>query len=378
MGIWAETVAAVAAALAIVGTGCVLATTIVAARFARRLRGPVGAVVPEAATVLKPLYGAEPRLADNLRSFRDQQWPAPIQIVAGVHSESDGALAALAPLGASIDTIVDPRSHGANAKVGNLINMTSGIDHDLIVLSDSDIAAPADYLARVAATLAGPGVGAVTCAYAGRGDEGFWSVLGAAGLSYHFLPSVLLSVALETGDVCMGSTIAMRRTTLDAIGGFERFADILADDHAIGVAVRDLGLKVVLAPVIVTHASAEASFAELARHELRWAATVRDLNPVGYVGLVVTHPLPFALLVAALAPGWASLSLVAAAIFVRLLAAVVIDRMLGRVTAPRWLLPIRDLLSFAIFVASFFVRQVEWRDARLAMRKAGRIEIKRA
>lgn len=378
MGSWAGWIAAIASTLAVVGIGWVLAAAIVAARFGRRLRAPIAPVVPEPATILKPLYGAEPRLSDNLQSFRDQHWSAPVQIVAGVQSGDDGALTALRPFGAAIDTVIDPRRHGANAKIGNLINMTPAIRHDLIVMSDSDIAAPTDYLARVAATLAEPGVGAATCAYAGRGDGGIWSVLGAAGSSYHFLPSVLLSVALRAGDVCMGSTIAMRRDTLDRIGGFDRFADILADDHAIGAAVRELGLSVAIAPVIVTHASAESSIGELVRHELRWAATVRDLNPAGYVGLVLTHPLPFALIAAALAPGWAMLALVATTIAVRIVAARAIDHMIGRRTAPRWLLPLRDLLSFAIFVASFFVRQVRWRDAELAMRKAGRIEIKRA
>ena len=378
MGSGAGWVAATAAALAIVGIGWVLAAAFVAARFGRRLRAPRFAVAPEPATILKPLYGAEPRLGDNLRSFQDQRWPAPVQIVAGVQSGSDGALPALHAFGDSIDTVIEPRRHGANAKIGNLINMTSAIRHDLVLLSDSDIAVPSDYLDRVAATLAGPGVGAATCAYAGRGDSGIWSVLGAAGISYHFLPSVLLSVALRTGDVCMGSTIAMRRETLERIGGFARFADILADDHAIGAAVRELGQSVAIAPVIVTHASAERSLGELVRHELRWAATVRDLNFGGYVGLILTHPLPFALLAAALAPGWATLALVAAAVGARLGAAQVIDRMVGRKTAPRWLLPLRDLLSFGVFVTSFFVRSVSWRDTQLAMRKAGRIEIKRA
>ncbi|MBX9860225.1 MAG: bacteriohopanetetrol glucosamine biosynthesis glycosyltransferase HpnI [Sphingomonas sp.] len=378
MGSWTGWIAAIASALAIAGIGWVLAAAIVAARFGRLLRAPSASVAPEAATILKPLYGAEPKLGDNLRSFCDQRWSAPVQIVAGVQSGDDGALAALHPFGAAIDTVIDPRIHGANAKIGNLINMTPAIRHDLIVLSDSDIAAPTDYLTRVAATLAEPGVGAATCAYAGRGDCGIWSVLGAAGISYHFLPSVLLSVALRTGDVCMGSTIAMRRDTLERIGGFDRFADILADDHAIGAAVRELGLSVAIAPVIVTHASAERSFAELARHELRWAATVRDLNPAGYVGLVLTHPLPFALIAAGFAPGWPSVALVATAVAVRIASARAIDKMVGRTTAPRWLLPLRDLLSFAIFVASFFVRQVRWRDTELAMRKAGRIEIKRA
>lgn len=378
MGGWAFWLAGAAGALAVLGLACIVAQTLLVHQFARRLRVPPLQVLPRPTTILKPLYGDEPYLAANLASFRDQYWGAPVQIITGIHTPDDRAAIAATALGEDVELVVDTRRHGANAKIGNLINMAGSARHDIIILSDSDIAVPPDYLARVIAVLDEPGVGAVTCAYTGRGDNGFWSTLGAAMLSYHFLPGVLMSLALRTGDVCMGSTIAMRRDTLDRIGGFERFADILADDHAIGVAVRELGLRVEVAPVLVTHASAEKSFGALIRHELRWAATVRDLNPAGYAGLVITHPLPFALLAAVLAPGWPAAMLVAGAIGARVVAASAIDQMAGRTTAPWWLMPVRDLMSFGVFVGSFFVRQVEWRDTRLAMREAGRIEIKRA
>lgn len=377
MGGWALWEAGATGVLALCGLGCMVVQAVLVIRFGHRLRQPIAPPVPQPATILKPLYGAEPQLAANLASFRDQHWRAPVQIVAGIHSADDRAGAAVASLGPAIDLVIDNRRHGANAKIGNLINMTSAARHDIIVLSDSDIAAPPHYLERVVAALDRPGVGAVTCVYAGRGDNGFWSVMGAAMLSYQFMPNVLLSLALRTGDVCMGSTIAMRRETLERIGGFERFADILADDHAIGMAVRALGLDVAVAPVLVTHASAEGSFADLIRHELRWAATVRDLNPLGYAGLIMTHPLPFALATAIIMPGWPALALVAAVIGGRIATAHAIDRVVGRRTAPLALMPVRDLMSFGVFLGSFFVRQVEWRDTQLAMRKAGRIEIRR-
>ena len=367
----------VLSAVALLGIALVLAAAAASWRFRRRLgKALLGAAEP--VSLLKPLHGGEPRLVANLRSFLDQSWAAPIDLIAGVQREDDPASDAVAALPAGPDRtarlVRDPRRHGANAKIGNLINIMPAARHDLIVLSDSDIAAPPDYLARLAAALDAPGVGAVTCAYAGRGDGGFWSLFGAAMLSYQFLPSVLFADALGTGDACMGSTIALRRETLEAIGGFEAFADILADDHAIGAAVRALGLKVSLAPVLVTHASVEPSLAALLRHELRWAATVRDLNPGGMLGMTLLHPLPFALAALALGPGWMTGALVAGAIGARWTVAAVIDRLAERKTAPWLLLPLRDLLTFAVHIACFFVRRVEWRGARLAMREAGRIE----
>lgn len=370
-------VAAFAGGLTAVGSTAVMAATWATVRFARAVRAPVLPVAATPVTILKPLYGAEPRLAENLSTFRDQQWDAPVQIVAGVQRHDDPAIAAVRDACDSIELVIDCTPHGANAKVANLINMVPAARHDLIVLSDSDIAAPPDYLKRLVAALAVPGVGAVTCAYSGRGDAGFWSRFGAGMLSYHFLPSVLLSLRLGAGHVCMGSTIAMRRETLAAIGGFERFADTLADDHAIGAAVRALGLAVVVPPMVVTHGCTETSLSAVVRHELRWMATVRDLRPLGHLGSTVLHALPLALVAFACRPGLITGALVLAALLVRLVSAITVDYLVGRRTLSYWLLPMRDLMTFVIHIASLFVRSVEWRGARLAMRDQGRIEAAR-
>jgi ceramide glucosyltransferase len=262
---------------------------------------------------------------------------------------------------------------GSNGKISNLANMQPLATNDMLVLSDSDMAVAPDYLIRVAAALGQPGVGAVTCLYAGRGDAGLWSRIAAAGISYQFLPSVMIGLATGLAKPCMGSTIAMRRETLDAIGGFARFADILADDHAIGAAVRDIGLRVVVPPMIVTHGCTETSFRALARHELRWNATVRALDHAGFIGSVVTHPFAMALIALALDDGAITAWLLVTALAARLTLAIRIDRLAGRRTMPLWLLPVRDTVSFMLFVATFFVRSVDWRGAKLKMEQHGRV-----
>lgn len=332
----------------------------------------------EAVTILKPLHGDEPRLADNLATFLNQDHAGPIQLLCGVQRADDPAIAAVERLRAlhpeaQIDLVVDPKAHGTNGKVSNLINMTSAIAHEVIVLSDSDIAVAPDYLARLLAALDQPEVGAVTCLYRGRGDAGFWSRFGAAGLSYQFLPNAAFASARYLGDACMGSTIAIRRETLNRLGGLARFADILADDHAIGQAVRVLGLRVVIPPMLVTHGSDETSYSALWRHELRWAATVRSVTPTAaYAGSLITFPLPLALIGMIMHP-LAGLALMIGALLARLMVARRIDVVAGTHTASFWLLPARDLLSFAIFVASFVARSVDWRGARLTMGLDGRI-----
>ncbi|WP_231639000.1 bacteriohopanetetrol glucosamine biosynthesis glycosyltransferase HpnI [Sphingomonas profundi] len=360
-------------ALAGIGSLYMLACAILVRRF---FRPTAPAIAPaEPVTLLKPLHGAEPRLAENLASFLGG---GAAQMLCGVARADDPAVAAVAQVrrampGAAIDLVVSPARHGANGKVANLVNMMPRAAYPILILSDSDIVAGADYLPRVCAALAAPGVGAVTCLYRGRGDAGFWSRLGAAGLSYQFLPGALFGIVAGLARPCMGSTIALRRETLDRIGGFARFADVLADDHAIGAAVRAQGLTVAVPPMLVTHASAERTAGELWRHELRWAATVRGLAPAGYAGSLIGFPLPLAMLGAALAPGPAALATVLAALVARIAVVMAVDRAAGAATATPLLLPLRDAFGLAIFIASFFARSIDWRGDRLRMMPNGRI-----
>jgi ceramide glucosyltransferase len=328
-------------------------------------------------TILKPLHGAEPRLADNLATFLAQDHDGPIQFLCGVQRPDDPAIAAVETLRARfpqarIDLIVDPTPHGANGKIANLINLESHIAHNVVVLSDSDMAVSADYLPRLLAALDAPRTGAVTIAYNGRGDAGFWSRIAAAGLSWQFLPGVVFGAARGLARPCMGSTIAMRRETLAAIGGFAAFADVLADDYAIGEAIAALGLEVAMPAMLVTHASTERNFGELWRHELRWGATVRDVVPAAYLTSVIAMPLPLALLAIPVHP-LPGLTLAGLALLARLSAAMVADLRGGARTASLWLLPLRDCLTFMVFIASLTVRSVDWRGATLRMAQRGRI-----
>ena len=341
-------------------------------------RVPVVAPRSDAVTILKPLYGAEPKLAANLATFLDQQHDGPIQLVCGVQRSDDPAIAVVEALKASrpeadIQLVIDSTRHGASGKISNLTNMMNHTMHDVAILSDSDIAVAPDYLARVLAALDAPGVGAVTCLYAGRGDAGFWSRVAAAGINWQFLPGAVFGVSLGLAKPCMGSTIAMRRTTLDAIGGFVRFADVLADDHAIGAAVEALDLKIAIPPMLVVHGSGEADLAEFWRHELRWNATLRGVVPAAtYAVSIIGFPLPIALLAIPLVPVPA-LVVACLAWCARLIVVGTVDRIAGRHPAPLFLLPLRDCLSFGLFMASWFARSVDWRGVRLRVGADGRV-----
>lgn len=333
----------------------------------------------QAVTLLKPLYGDEPRLAENLATFLATDHTGPVQLVCGVGDLQDSALGAVETLRKShpasdITLITGPRAPGSNAKVGNLVTMMGAAKHDILVLSDSDMAVGREYLPKVLGALAQPGVGAVSCLYAGRGDAGFWSKLDAAIVSWSAAPKVVMSITTGIARPCMGSTIAIRRETLEQVGGFARFADVLADDYAIGEAVAERGLAVAVPPMLLTHACTEASLGEVWRHHLRWAVTIRGVAPLRHIGSGIIYAVPFALLALPFAPP-AGLGALGIALAARLLVASRIDRIAGRRTAPLWLLPLADCMEFAVFLASLAARTIDWRGRRLTMDGKGRIAV---
>jgi ceramide glucosyltransferase len=322
-------------------------------------------------TLLKPLCGAEPGLEEDLRSFFEQHYDGPLQILLGVHSRSDPALAIVEKLvreypAVRADVVIDGSSRGRNPKISNLINMFPTATGDVLLLSDSDIRVPAHYATSLVREIFSPGVGAVTCLYHGHAIGGLWVRLEAMGIDYGFLPNALTGTVLGLAAPCFGATIGLRRGTLAEIGGFEALSQHLADDYELGRAVRAKGYAVKLSSLVLQHRCSERSFRGLFRHELRWARTIRLLNSTGYAGSVVTYPVPLALL--ALWPlGFGStqgLTLLAAAVLVRLALAWRIRDGLGARSGPLWLLPLRDVLSFIIFFASFLGNSVYWRGTR--------------
>lgn len=367
--------------------GCLYALAAVwAARGFLRSATTAPATAYPAVTILKPLHGMEPDLYAHLAGFCDQDYPSPVQIVFGVDDADDPAVATVRQLIAhrpdcDISLAVDGRRHGANNKVSNLVNMAEQARYDVLVVSDSDIVVERDYLKTIMASLAGPGVGLVTCLYRGAPVAGSpqyaWSRFAAAAIDYHFLPSVLVGLKFGLAAPCFGSTMALRRQTLERIGGFAAIADQLADDYALGALVRRAGLAVAMPPMLVAHACSERSAGEFFRHELRWARTIRSVDPFGYSGLALTHALPLALiglLFGAIAGDVVpAMAVTAAALICRFTLQLELDRLFRLRDDVFWMGPVRDILSFVVFVASFFGRGVEWRGQRYGLEAGNKL-----
>jgi ceramide glucosyltransferase len=353
-------------AASVFGSICALGAAWAADWFVRRPTASTPTAWPDV-SILKPLAGVEAQLSENIETFFHQDYPGAVQFVFGVQDPTDIAIPVVKSLierypGLDLQLVVNGAMHGANRKVSNLINTRQVARHPLIVVTDSDIAVGPNYLRTVAAALAQPGVGAVTCLYRGLPRGGFWSRLSSMAAHDHFLPGTILGLALGMARPCLGATIALTRETLSRIGGFEMVANQLADDYAIGKAVRQAGLQVVLPRMLVAHSFEEKSLSEVVRHELRWARTIFTVDPVGYVMSGITHPVPLSLMGAALRgfDAW-GLAVILSALTCRLFLKYCLTREFELPNPNYALLFARDILSFAVYFASFWSTRVAWR-----------------
>jgi ceramide glucosyltransferase len=329
-------------------------------------------------SILKPLKGTDPDVYEGFRSHCLQDYPQ-YEIIFGVSDPDDPAVASVHQLQRefpmhAIQLVVSPEKLGANVKVSNLEQMLASARFEHLIVNDSDIHVEPDYLRQVIAPFADQHVGMVTCLYRGVAAHTFGSRMEALGISTDFCPGVLVARQLERGiRFGLGSTLAFRRSDLERIGGFKSFVDFLADDYELGRRIAGLERQVLLSNVAVeTHLPAYDLRAFLA-HQLRWARGVRDARAGGYIGLVSTYGVMWAMLCVIAAGGAAwSWAAFAVTVFLRFAMAIVVGNSVlqdRRLFANLWLLPIRDLIAVGVWVASFAGHTVTWRGDRFELRK---------
>jgi ceramide glucosyltransferase len=371
---------ALGAALASIGYAAFALTRVRAFERRVRERSPATRSARPSITVLKPVYGLEPGLEENLRSFCDQDYPS-YAVVFGVHGAGDPALGAIRRVAAAFAdrtsvAVGDGVAHYRNPKIANLAAMLAHARGEILVIADSDMRVTPEYLCAIAAPFGDARVGAVTAIYRGEPADGTTaSALGAMWITEQFAPSALVAHALEPLAHTFGATMAVRRSVFDALGGLAALGDRLADDHALGKLVTEHGHTVALAAYVVENLVSEPSVRALLRHEVRWARTIRAVRPGSYAGIVLTYPVPLALLHFALAPRKTpALVLLAVAASMRFALRAAAHRALGTRTRPAAaLVPLRDLLGVLVWGSGLLGGGVRWRDADLRISRSGDI-----
>ena len=363
-----------------------------AASFRRYARGY--ARLPEFApgvSILKPVKGFDEGMYEAFRSHCLQEYAGEFELIFGAGSEDDPAVAAVRRLQAefpdrAIRLVICRERLGTNGKVSNLIQMLPQAKHEFLLINDSDIRVSPRYLERVTRQFSAPGakpVGMVTALYRGQasrtssGGLKLGGILEALGISTDFQPGVLVARVVESGiHFGLGSTLCVRRQALAAAGGFVGLVDQLADDYEMGARIAAAGYSIRLATEVVETSIPAYGLSGFWSHQLRWARTVRDSRRWGYVGLLFTHTLPLALAnVAASGVSFWSVWLLFLAYLLRLAIALQVGVGVlrdGQVLRDLWLLPVRDVVGFAVWIWSFAGNTIEWRGERFVL-KAGKL-----
>ncbi len=357
-----------------IATIAAIAYTVVAivcvARFGREPE-PEDAEQAPPVSLLVPLHGAEFDLEANLHAFALQDYPE-CQLVLGVARSDDGALAIAQRVAAALPDRnivinVGEAAGARNPKIANVLSMMRLVRHKVLILADSDTRVTPKYVRSVTMPLRDPGVGVVTCLFAGVPDGTLSSKLGAMFMNEQFIPSVLVNRLFGSPRHCLGPTNAIRSEVLAEIGGFEALAPHLADDFMLGSFVAAGGLRVVISRYVVRTIVSDSSLGALWDHELRWHRTIRGVQPAGYAGMFLTYPVPLALVAFLLAPQVES----AAAVLVAVLARIALQRVSARALrvtpASAWLVLPRDLFGIALWAWGLAGRAVRWRGSRLRL-----------
>jgi ceramide glucosyltransferase len=364
-----------------------IAYSVMALWAARRFeRTPAPAPDPTFApgiSILKPIKGVDPRMHAGLASHCAQNYAGPFELLFGVSSLSDPAVAEVARLRVdfphiNIRLIECPERLGPNGKLSNLAQMLPHARHEHILVNDSDILVSPNYLTHIAAAFHQDNIGLVTAPYIGLASNTLWSRLEALGISTDFIPGALVARALEGGlRFGLGSTLATPKSALASIGGFESLTDQLADDYELGARLHRAGYRVELLREVVATSVPPYTLRGFCDHQLRWARGTRDSRRAGYLGLGITYVLPWAVLtvIASGAALW-SFTLFSVALLARMAVALVIGVGLlrdGQVLRDLLLLPLRDAFGLFFWAWSYASDTVVWRGERFRLHR-GRLE----
>jgi ceramide glucosyltransferase len=369
--------------LALAPFGFYLTAILAAVRWFQRERARTlpGYVPP--VSLLKPVRGADESTYENFESFCKVDYPE-FEILFCVNDLSDPAVPLIRKLMESfpqrqIRLFSDAPQLGSNRKVNNLALIAREARHEVLVQSDGDVRVGRNYLREVAAPFADASVGVVSCFYRAIAARNFGAEIEAVGAASDFFAGALVADWTEGVTFALGASVATTKSWLKKIGGYEGLANVLADDYEIGNRIHKAGGRVLLSREAVWTIYPALGLQGFWEHQVRWARTVRIVRPASYFGLLFTQGLPWTLLAMIVAPtGAVAAAYLLAYLVIRLMMAWTVgvwgikDDVLRRRI---WLVPARDLIYFAVWVAGFLSRRVWWGGTQFEVRDGEMVEI---
>lgn len=336
-------------------------------------------------SVLKPVHGMEPMLRESLESFFLQDYPD-YELLFCARDRNDAALKIVDELVVRyphqrVKILACGEPPWTNAKLWSVQKMVEAASHDILVISDSDVRVEPNYLREVCHPLHDKSIGVVTCLYRGLPTGGFWSKLEGLGMSVEMTSGVLIANMLEDEmRFALGPTMATRKDVVQKFGGFARMADYCSDDYMLGNWAAEAGYKNVVSEHVIDHIILNRNFASSWTHQVRWMKSTRCSRPKGHFGTMLTFAMPFGIL-GLIAGLLAGKPIVGACIFAwaianRLIQSIAVGWEIvrdPRAISNAWMYPIRDLMGFFFWCASYGSRVIDWRGEKYRLEEGGKL-----
>ena len=333
------------------------------------------------ATILIPLHGVTRYTEVCLESWLVQNYPGPLQILFLIEDPQDPAAAVVEKLLRKYPTLHAellpcPQAQGTNRKVAKLAAAEKRIAHDYIVVSDADVRVPPDLLANLIPALSESGIGLACCLYRLAHAHGMAMQCEAVAINSDFWTSVLQARRFGGLRFALGAVMALRRSVLERIGGFQAVADVLADDYWLGRKVYEAGERVELCPIVVNLCHDPQGWREVWSREVRWARTIRTCQPIGYFLSLLNNVTLWTLV------WWATAShpyrwlIAAGCLAARLILAMDNQRRLlqgWRHIRWFWMPWLKDLIQVLWWILAFTGRTVRWGGRRYRIGPKGQL-----
>jgi ceramide glucosyltransferase len=372
-------VSSILVALALLSLILTLWQWLAAARFPVHQRVEAKAFAP-GVSLLKPLKGSDAETAKCLRSWMEQDYPGPVQILFGVAASEDPACEVVRRVMAEhpkldAELIICAENLGPNPKVSTLIQLERRVKNEVVVVSDADVFAPSDFLTQVVSPLQTPGVGLVNCFYRLEGAKNLAMRWESFAVNADFWSQVLQAQMLKPLDFAMGAVMVAPRTRLEAIGGSSVLVDYLADDYQLGNRIARSGARIAICPVVVDCLGSPMTYSEVWAHQTRWARTIRVCQPLPYFFSILSNATLWPLLWLAYAPRLPVLTAVAVCLCIRMVMGAWCERKLARRidAVSLWMGPVKDLLQVFIWARAFVGNHITWRGQRFRVLHGGKL-----
>jgi ceramide glucosyltransferase len=349
--------------------------------FAKKVLPALPEPAPKA-SILKPVEGAGPNTYETFASFCRMDYPGEMELLVGTIRQDDPAVAIVQRLRAEFPErnirLVFAELRGTNRKTSIMEAMWRNASGQFLFFSDADVAAPKDYLRRLVPQLAQAEVGCLTCLPRGIEARTLGGKMIALHYGFNYLPQWMLAQQTTGIHWAIGHTMAVPRAVLEKLDGFKNFLDHLADDYELGHRVSQLGLRVIVPPLLLDCVMPPESFAESFTRMRRWKRTIRRSRGLQFPGVIITYPVFWAVILALLQPlaRW-SWSALAAVVLIRWLLAAELQHIVKMPDWFRawWLLPVVDVVEGLTFFGAYFGNSIFWAGRRYRLNRDGTLEL---